>query len=347
MTQLAFTPRTGVVSPPGSWRLPQEHFLTALTHPWYRSLVAVQDTIFQATAAFWAGRGVKLLLLPITTGSISSPMGLGSDSEPVSVEIGGERTYLADSIQFMLEYGCRLAPYGTYYVMPSFRGEATDATHMSEFFHSEAEIPGTLDDVISTVEAYLRALVSALLVHNGGDLHAITGDLSHLERLANLPDLTRLTFDEAEAILAVRGGEVRTDPVHGFRSVPRASEKLLIEHCGGFVWLTNWDQLAVPFYQAVAEDGRTTLNADLLMGEGEALGAGQRHRTGDEVAAALRRHGVAQEEYQWYVAMKDHHPMLTSGFGLGLERFLLWVFNHDDVRDLQLLPRMRGHRLVP
>lgn len=45
--------------------------------------------------------------LPITTGSISSPMGLGSDSIPVKIQLGGRDTYLADSMQFALEYGCR------------------------------------------------------------------------------------------------------------------------------------------------------------------------------------------------------------------------------------------------
>ncbi len=347
MTQLESVPRTHELKPPGSWTSPSDHFLVALSHPWYRALIAIQDTIVQETAAFWAKRGVRLLLLPITTGSISSPMGLGSDSEPVSVEIGGERTYLADSMQFLLEYGSRLTPPGCYYVMPSFRGEATDRTHMSEFFHSEAEITGTLDDVIGTVEAYLRALAAALLARNADDVRAAAGATDHLERLVAAPSVPRLTFDEAATMLARRGGEVKTDPVHGFRTVPRASEQILIDHCGGAVWLTHWDQLAVPFYQALAPDGRTTLNGDLLIGQGEALGAGERHRTGAEVLEALRRHGVSGDEYEWYIAMKENYPLTTSGFGLGIERFLLWVLNHDDVRDLQLLPRMRGHGLVP
>jgi asparaginyl-tRNA synthetase len=347
VTQVESAARTYEFRPPGSWASPRDHFLVALSHPWYRALVAIQDTIVQATAAFWAERDIRHLLLPITTGSISSPMGLGSDSEPVSVEIGGERTYLADSMQFLLEYGCRVSPPGCYYVMPSFRGEATDRTHMSEFFHSEAEITGTLEDVIGTVEEYLRALAAALLARNPGDVQAAVGTTGHLERLVATPSLPRLTFDEAAAVLGRRGGELRTDPAHGFRTVPRASEQLLMEYCGGIVWLTHWDQLAVPFYQALSADGRTTLNGDLLIGQGEAIGAGERHRTGAEVLDALRRHEVSPGDYEWYVAMKENHPLTTSGFGLGIERFLLWVLDHNDVRDLQLLPRMRGHGLVP
>lgn len=322
--------------------------MLALDNPWYKVLVAAQDSILRATVSFWSDRSVRMLFLPITTQSISSLMGLGGDSEPVCVDIGGERTYLADSMQFMLEYGCRIAPQGCYYVMPSFRGEATDPTRMNEFFHSEAEIPGTLDDVIEVVEAYLRALATELLSGNADEIRAVAGTVQHLERLAGSASaLPRLTFDEASRVVQRRGGRIERNREHGFRFMARASERLLMSYCGGITWLTNRDQLAAPFYQALAPETGKALNADLLIGQGEVLGAGERHATGDEVRAALQRHGLSADEYEWYIAMKDFFPLKTSGFGLGIERFLLWVLDHDDVRDLQLLPRMRGSGIIP
>ena len=45
----------------------------------------------------------------------------------------------------------------------------------------------------------------------------------------------------------------------------------------------------------------------------------------------------------WYVEMREIAPMRTSGFGMGSERFLLWLLQHDDIRDLQLLCREPGH----
>jgi aspartyl/asparaginyl-tRNA synthetase len=176
----------------------------------------------------------------------------------------------------------------------------------------------------------------------------VAGTVQHLERLAgSATALPRLTFDEASRVVQKRGGRLERNREHGFRTMPRASERLLMSYCGGITWLTNWDQLAVPFYQALAPETGKTLNADLLIGQGEALGAGERHATGDEVRAALQLHGVSADEYEWYIAMKDFFPLKTSGFGLGIERFLLWVLDHDDVRDLQLLPRMYGSGIIP
>jgi asparaginyl-tRNA synthetase len=275
-------------------------------------------------------------------------MGLGSDSLPVRVTIGPDEVYLADSMQFLLEYGCRFVQDGCYYIMPSFRGEATDRTHMSEFFHSEAELPVGLEDILATVDDYLRFLSTTLLTACADEIRSAAGTIEHLEVMATGPaEIERITFDEAERVLKRIGGEVRRDPDYGFRTIDRRSERLLIEHVSGPVWLTHWDPLAVPFYQALDATGERTLNADLLIGEGEAVGAGQRHATEQEARDALARHGVPAAEYEWYLAMKREAPLRTSGFGLGVERFMQWVLRHDDVRDLQLLPRMRGSGLVP
>ena len=39
--------------------------------------------------------------------------------------------------------------------------------------------------------------------------------------------------------------------------------------------------------------------------------------------------------------------MVTSGFGMGIERFLAWVLRHDDIRDMQILPRVNGKAVIP
>ena len=87
-------------------------------------------------------RGLKAGLFPITTSSISSPLGLGSDSLPVEIDLFGVNTFLADSMQFLLEYGCRFSDAGCYYVMPSFRGEATDSRHLARILSQRGRDSG-------------------------------------------------------------------------------------------------------------------------------------------------------------------------------------------------------------
>lgn len=340
--------RFPTVVPPQSWIDPETHYLKALEGDWYRGLLALQGAITTSTVRFWAERGVPSGHLPVTTGSISSPMGLGSDSRPVAVNMFGVRTYLCDSMQFGLEYLCRLNEQGAYYLMPSFRGEQNDASHLGQFFHSEAEVPGGLEDVLTVVESYVRRLVEDIVGSNAERVRALTGgDLSHVERLRELDRFPRLRFDEAARILGDDPALVKAGEDGRWRTLTRKGERELMARHGEFLWITHWDELAVPFYQGRETGTGKALNADLLFGPGEVVGCGERHITGEEVAGALSAHHLHTTEYAWYVSLKNSWPLRTSGFGMGIERFLMWLLRHDDIRDMQIFPRQNGRDIVP
>jgi asparaginyl-tRNA synthetase len=335
------------LSAPGTWRAPDAHFEVALSHPWYRMLLQLTDVMQRATVEFWAGRGVRAAYLPVTTGSISSPMGLGSDSSPVRIELEGVPTYLADSMQFLLEYSCRMWEQGCYYVMPSFRGEAPDSTHLCQFYHSEAELPGDLDSVMDTVEAYVRHLARAYLDEMHQTIAEVAGGTAHIERMLSLDSFPRVSFSDAVALLGDTPDYV-TEVAEGARALTRKAEHALMDKYGEFVWVTHFDHLSVPFYQAFEPgDPTRARNGDLLFGVGETVGCGERHATAEEVHQALASHLVPEEDYAWYLRMRELRPMQTSGFGLGVERFFLWLLKHDEIRDMQMLQRVNGRQINP
>ena len=143
---------------PNTWKDPSTHYLRVLNNPWYKLLIKLENLISSETMKFYEKKGILTLHLPVTASSISSPMGKGSDSKPVKINLQGVDIYLADSMQFLLEYGCRLTDKGVYYVMPSFRGEDADERHLCQFYHSEAEILGSLKDVMELVDEYIKYL---------------------------------------------------------------------------------------------------------------------------------------------------------------------------------------------
>lgn len=323
-------------------------FIDTLSSPWFRVVAKSQHVIQQATHAYSVQNGLQYMNLPVTTGSISSPMGLGSDSLPVSVELFGEKTYLADSMQFALEFGCRLSPQGSYYIMPSFRGEAPDETHLCQFFHSEAEIPGDLDAVIEYTEGYVRHLCRAMSESLKGELEDLIGETSHIFEIANIQEpFPQIKFREVRRLFKDDPKYIKeTSP--GTYTVTRAAEARLIEEVGPIVWLVEPEYLSVPFYQAYCDDTkRYAQAADLLFGPGEVIGAGERHAHAEQVRDALQRHRVSLEDYAWYIRMREVYPVQTAGFGLGVERFLMWAFKHNDIRDFELLPRVNGLNLTP
>ena len=334
---------------PKSWLRPESHYIEAMSNDWYRSLLVLQSDIAMATEIFFRGKGMRSTMMPITTTSISSPMGLGSDSLPVEVEIAGKKTFLADSMQFMLEYALRLCPKGVFYIMPSFRGEVHDWRHLNQFYHCEAEIQGGIEEVIGLVSEYIFFLTRELLERSGDAIRSMASkEPLHLTKFVNgNGEIPRIRFADAVAKLNMEPRFVERCP-EGFLKITNQGEQELILLFDGPVWLTHMPALAVPFYQAddeiAAEYSRT---ADLLMGIGETVGAGERHKSADDVLNALKRREVAAEDYDWYSTMKKVHPLHTSGFGLGVERYILWLIGHDDIRDCQILPRLNGINVIP
>ena len=221
------------ILPPKTWKNLKTHYLEIINNDWYRLLVDLEDLLSTETYKFYTKRKMKTMHLPITTGSISSPMGRGSDSSPVKVNLCGVDTYLADSMQFMLEYGCRLTNNGCYYVMPSFRGENADSRHLCQFYHSEAEIPGGLEDVMTLVEDYVKYLSKMIIKRYGEKIENSIGDISHLRRAAKKSNhFKRMTFDEVEEYFKEKHPKTINKYIEyndGWRNITREAEKELVD----------------------------------------------------------------------------------------------------------------------
>lgn len=351
-------PKAGLKAPK-TWKTPSTFSMNEVASPWYSAMSKIQSSLFHASVGFFEKNDYRFIIVPQTTDSISSPMGLGSDSVPVHVKLHGDETYLADSMQFALERALRLdnETHGAYYVGTSFRGEDPDAMHLNQFCHIECELQGKLDDGIRIAEQYVVCIASYLLKHHEDLIMNIAGKTSHIVTLlenysANKHAFPRITLDNALALPEIRDNEkawayVTPDDRRNGRILTRVGEHILMRLHGGIVWLTEMDHLSVPFYQAfVPNSGNSkAICADLLFGPGEVLGLGQRHVTIDEVSEALKMHKVeAGTSYGWYLEMRKAQEarLQTTGWGMGMERFLAWLLQHDDIRDVQIFSRLKG-----
>ena len=141
-----------LIEPKKLWKIPQTHFINAINDEWYRKLVEIENLISKYTNLFYIEKNIKTMHLPITTGSISS---------------------------------CRFFENGVWYIMPSFRGESEDKRHLSQFYHSEAEIIGDLDDVMNLIEKYIKHLSKAIIKQFGNEIKELItkkgGLVSHLD----------------------------------------------------------------------------------------------------------------------------------------------------------------------
>lgn len=320
-----------------------------LSSKWYQLILKLQSTISYCTYDFFRKKLFDAAMLPVTTGSITSPMGLGSDSQPVKINLFNSSTYLADSMQFHLEYLLRISDKGVFYIMPTFRGEDPDFRHLNQFSHIEAEIKGGLNTVTDLIDEYLIYLVEQIVYQHGDDILQITGDIKHLEHITvNKKDaISRISFSEALNKLGKDNISCFSYYEGEIIGLSNEGEKKLSDQLEGIVCLTHLPKIGVPFYQADANDNTHTLCADYLAGIGEFLGCGERHISYQATLDALKEREVQPDKYDWYLEIKNKYPMQTSGFGLGVERFLLWLLKYEDIRDIPLISRLKGFPCNP
>ena len=91
---------------PHSWKNPNNHFLYALNSEWYKLLAQLENTISYETMKFYEKKKIITIHLPVTTSSISSPMGRGSDSTPVKVNHQQKRQdlYIIYNVYYKRQY---------------------------------------------------------------------------------------------------------------------------------------------------------------------------------------------------------------------------------------------------
>lgn len=117
------------------------------------------------------------------------------------------------------------------------------------------------------------------------------------------------------------------------------------------LWVTSYDRDRVAFYQKPnPNDKSKVINADLLSPPlvegsfgGEIVGSGQRQDVPEEMYESLERQGISPASYEWYINLRRLPSYkTTSGFGLGIERFITWILCRNDIKDAIPYPRLKN-----
>ena len=341
----------------------QTYYKDLTKHEYFDALVTVRHYVKLASDTYFNEVvGAKNTDLFMMTPSVSSPIGPGSDSEVVPIKFGKLRTFLVDSSQFGFEPLLFQNLDKVYCYLPSMRGEKPDARHLNQFYHCEAEIVGTLKDLTPIMEGYIRALADTFLAMDSL-ISRMSKDYKKtrvaLEKVSKSKSFDQISFDEAF-------GKLNADKVtKGFtkttkfgRDINSYGETELVSKLtvNMPLWMSSFDRDTVAFYQKPhPDDSSKVINADLLFPPltkngfgGEILGAGQRQDTPKEMLDSLRRQGISAAPYKWYIDLRRQAGYrVTSGFGLGIERFITWSLGYESIQDVALYPRLKNIKTIP
>ena len=118
-------------------------------------------------------------------------------------------------------------------------------------------------------------------------------------------------------------------------------ERYLVEkHFESPVVLFDYPKEIKAFYMRLNEDGKTVAAMDVLFpGIGEIIGGSQREERLDVLKTKMQEMHVDEHELWWYLDTRKFGSVPHAGFGLGLERLVLFVTGMTNIRDVIPFPR--------
>lgn len=326
-----------------------KHFLQKIMSKRYSNLILLYDEIIFFTFLWMKKNNIKIVNLPITTQSVSSPMGLGSDSLPYKVKEteSNFEFYLADSMQFYLELLLRAQNVDKIgYISWSFREEKVDKRHLHQFSHFEIEIVGNLGKVKKTAISYIKFILKKLIDKKPDLLNYFSSKNKKILEKWMTKKVKTLKYKKALRILKknfLEGVSVLNYEEQKMETINSLGENFLIKYFeNNILWLEDFPYQLTPFYQKINLKSGTSRDADLLIGIEETVGSGERVIDYKEAAFSLDLHQNSKQNYGWYLEMKKEKLLFTAGFGIGLERLLLFFIGEKDIRKVQLIPREKN-----
>ncbi len=306
-------------------------YLMDRRHIWIRSrrqfhILRLRDKILQAIRKFYWERKFVLVDTPIFTGAIGEAA--GNLFELDYFDYG--KVYLAQTGQLYLE-AAALALGKVYNLGPTFRAEKSKTRrHLIEFWMNEAEVAYYgHEDNMKLQEDLVFYVVRYALENAKEHLEFLGRDLKKLEKVE--PPFPRITYTEAVKLLQKKGFDIEWGDDFG-----GDEETAIAEEFDKPVFVTHYPRKSKAFYmQPDPENPDVVLCDDLLApeGYGEIIGASERIADYDLLVERIKEFNLPLEAYDWYLDLRKWGSVPHSGFGLGVERTVMWIGGLEHVRE--------------
>ncbi|MFP3172979.1 asparagine--tRNA ligase [Vulcanisaeta sp. EB80] len=312
-------------------------YLLDVRHLWIRSrrmwaVLRVRHTVFGAIHEFFRSRGYYEVQGPMF---VSAAVEGGATLFPVKY-FDKEGVYLTQSSQFYLEVMI-YALEKVYTIAPSFRAEPSRTRrHLTEFWHAEAEEAWLqFDGLLNLLEDLITHVVDKVLEERQDELKLLNRDVKVLENVK--PPFYRVSYDEAIGILQGKGLKIKWGD-----DIGADEERVLTLQFDKPILLHHFPEQVKAFYHRNdPAKPETTLSVDVLApeGYGEVIGGGERIYDYEELLSKIKRFGLRPEDYDWYLDLRRFGSVPHAGFGLGIDRLVMWICGLDHIRDAVPFPR--------
>jgi asparaginyl-tRNA synthetase len=232
---------------------------------------------------------------------------------------------------------------------PTFRAENSNTPrHLAEFWMIEPEMAFyQLEDDMRLAEEFLKYIIRYVLEQCREDLEFFNqfiekSVLATLEHVAE-SNFGHITYTDAIGEIK-KSGKTWEFPVEWGSDLQTEHERFLSEEIFKKpVIVTDYPKDIKAFYMRMNEDNKTVRAMDVLVPRvGEIIGGSQREERFDVLTQRLHDSGLDEQPYWWYLDLRRFGSAPHSGFGLGLERMMMYLTGLKNIRDVIPFPRTPG-----
>jgi asparaginyl-tRNA synthetase len=238
--------------------------------------------------------------------------------------------YLTQSSQFYLE-ALIYSLEKVYTMAPSFRAEKSRTRrHLTEYWHCEAEAAWyNNEDMMKLEEKMIDWVIHDVIDTEKEELEEVGRDVSVLERIK--PPFERLRYRDALKELGI------TEEIEFGADEERA---LGMKREKPF-FVVDFPRSKGFYHRLNPENPTTLLCHDMLApeGYGEIIGGGERVWDLKEILSRIKEFDLNEKDYEWYIDLRRYGSVPHAGFGLGIDRFIMWITKSDHIRETIPFPR--------
>ena len=312
----------------------------------FLAIFRLRSVLSMAIHEFFQDQGFVYVHTPIITGNDAEGAGevftvtTRADAD-YEHDFFGHRASLTVSGQLHAE-AFALAFRDVYTFGPTFRAENSNTTtHANEFWMIEPEIAfADLEDDMDLIEDMIKSCIDYVMDNAPEEMKFFNEmiDKGLLERLDKIrhSEFTRMTYTEAIEHLKNADVDFEFKEIEWGMDLHTEHERYICEQVvDGPVFLIDYPKDIKSFYMRLNDDGKTVAACDLLVpGVGELVGGSQREERLDYLEKRMDELGMKKEGLQWYLDLRRYGGVKHAGFGLGFERFLMYLSGMQNIRDV-------------
>jgi len=312
-----------------------EEFIRDMRHLWLRSrkmnlVMKVRNQVFESAREYFKKQAYT---------EVSPPMFISAAVEGGSTLFGlkyfDQQLYLTQSSQLYLEI-LMYSLEKVYCIAPSFRAEKSRTIrHLTEYWHMEGEWPfADMTDLMNFEEGLMTYICQSVSEKCTKEFAELGADINKLKTVKT--PFPKITYQEAIERLKPKNPALTWGSDLGYED-----EKLLAEDFGQPFFVYDYPTEIKAFYCKTYKDHpEIAMSVDMMVPRiGEISTGGAREDNKDVLAQRMRAQGLNPEDYEWYLDLRRYGTVPHVGFGMGVERLIVWMLDLDNIIDAIPFPR--------